>query len=75
MPKISSTDVTIHSTQYLIHALQNPAPAIPLVTLVNLHKEAVISLADMIGKATPPAEPLRVPIEETYLEKLQQVNQ
>ena len=43
MPKFSSTDATIHAAQDLIHELQNPAPDIPLVTLVNVHKEALIS--------------------------------
>ena len=38
MPKMSSTDYTIHVALYLIYALKNPAPASPLVTLLNSHK-------------------------------------
>ena len=37
MPKMSSTDATIHVAQDLIHALHNPAPYIPHVILVNEH--------------------------------------
>ena len=74
MPKISSKDTTIHYAQYLIHALKNPAPNIPLVTLVNDHKEELVSLAYIFGKSTSPESPPRIPIEEAYPEKLQQVN-
>ena len=35
MPKITSTDATIHAAQDLIHALKNTAPARALFTLVN----------------------------------------
>ena len=38
MPPMSSTDAKIHAAHGLIHALQNTAPAIPLVTLENAHK-------------------------------------
>ena len=62
MPKMSSTDATIHAVHDLIRAIYNPAPAIPLVTLVNLHKEALISLADIFEKSTSPAVPLRITI-------------
>ena len=53
MPKMSSTDATIHSVKDLIIALQNTAPAIPLVTVINLHKEALIYLSNIFGKAAP----------------------
>ena len=62
MPRMSSTEATIHAAQYLIRALQNPAPAIPLATLGNAHKEALRSLAEIFGKATSPAIPLRMPV-------------
>ena len=71
---MSSTDDTIHSERDLIHALKNPAPNIPLVTLVNDHKEELVSLAYIFGKSTSPESPPRIPIEEAYPEKLQQVN-
>ena len=54
MPKISSTDASIHSTQYLICALHNPEPASALVKPVNFHKESVISLAEIFIKSNPP---------------------
>ena len=41
MPKMFSTDATFHYAQHLIYALQNPAPAIPLVKLENRHEEAL----------------------------------
>ena len=75
MPKMSSTDATIHAVQDLIIALQNPSPSRPLVTVINVHKEALIYLANIFGKAAPSAVPQRVPINEAYPEKLQQVNQ
>ena len=75
MPKMSSTDATIHAVQDLIIALQNASPSRPLVTVINVHKEALIYLANIFGKAAPSAVPQRVPINEAYPEKLQQVNQ
>ena len=39
MPKMSSTDATIYAAHDLILGLQNPAPASPLFTLGNTHKE------------------------------------
>ena len=45
MPQMSSTDATIHYAQDLIYALQNLAPEIPIVKLVNAHKEAFRYLA------------------------------
>ena len=74
MPTMSSTDDTIHAAQDLVQALQNPAPARPLVKLGNEHKEALIYLSDIFGKAISPAVPPRVLIEEAYPEKLQNVN-
>ena len=48
-----SADVTIHATQDLIYALQNPSPEIPLVKLWNSHKEALKSLVEIFRKAIP----------------------
>ena len=54
---ISSTDSIVHDARALVHALQNPSPDIPLVTLgINV-----------FGKTIYPAEPSRVPIKEAYL--------
>ena len=50
IPKMSSTDATIHAAQDLFDALQNQAPARPLATRVNAHKEALISLAYIFVK-------------------------
>ena len=72
---MSSADATIHAKQYLICALQNPAPDSPLVTLVNEHNEALISLADIFGKSTSPTEPPGAPVEGEYQDKLQHMNQ
>ena len=72
---MSATYATIHATQDLIHALQNPAPVIPLVTLVNSHKEALISLAKIFGKVLAPEIPPSMPARGALHEKLQQVNQ
>ena len=75
MPKISSTDTTIHDAQYLIYELQNPEPEIPLVKLGNDYKEASINPAEIFRGATPPEVPPRVPVRGAYQEKLQQVKQ
>ena len=66
MPKMTTTDATIHATHYLMYALQNIAPEIPPVKLVNTHKEALISLAEIFRKSTSPAVPLRVLIRKLY---------
>ena len=58
MPKMSNTDATINPTQDSIHALQNPAPARPLVILVNSQKEALISL-DFYTENQPPQHHLQ----------------
>ena len=65
MPHISSKDATIHTAQDLIHSLYNPAPVIPLVTLVNTYNEALITLARIFDKSTSPEIPTRV----VYLEQ------
>ena len=75
MPKLYSTNAPILSAEDIIHELRNPAPISPLVTLGNLHKEAMISLAEIFVKATSQELPLRVLIEEACPDKLQQVNQ
>ena len=63
MPKMSTTYETINAAQDLIHTLQNPSPEIPLVTLVNSHKEALIYIEYIFGKSTSPAATPRVPVE------------
>ena len=75
MPNMSSTDATIHASQYLICALQNPAPANPILKIGNAHREALRCLAEILTKSTPPAVPPRVPVRGAYQEKLQQVDQ
>ena len=75
MSNMSSTDAIIHAAQDLIHALQNLAPANPIVTLGNSFKETLRHPADIFSKATYPAVPLSVPVKGAYQEKLQQVNQ
>ena len=70
-----STDATIHTAQDLIYSIQKPAQASPLFKLENAHKEALISLAEIFIKATPPVVPPRVPVRGSYQEKLHQVNQ
>ena len=72
---MSSKDVTSHASQDLIYALQNPAPAIPLVKLGKGNKDTLRTLAEIFGKINPPAVPLRVPVREVVQEKLQEVNQ
>ena len=72
---MSSMDATYHAAQYLIHTLQNPEPATPLVKLGNGHKEALNTLAEIFIKANPPAVPLRVPVREVGQKKLQEVSQ
>ena len=57
-----SMDTTYHAVQDLIYALQNPAPAIPLVKLGDGHKEALNTLSDILRKAHTPAVPPRVPV-------------
>ena len=49
-----STDATIHATQDLIYSIHNPALAISLIKLENEHNKALISLAEIFIKATPP---------------------
>ena len=75
MPNVSPTDATIHATQYLIHTIHNPSPAIPIVKQVNVHKEALITLAEISRKSTVPEIPPRVSFRGAYQGKLQQVNQ
>ena len=75
IPQMSSTDTTIHDGHDLIYALWNTLLAKQIVKLGNSHKEALISLAEIFRKATPPAVPPRVLVRGVYQEKLQQVNQ
>ena len=70
MPQMSSTDATFHASHDLIYALHNPAQAIPLVTLGNAHKEALITLSEIFTKSKNPELPLRVPFRLVFQEKL-----
>ena len=54
MPQMYSMDATYHSAQDIIHALQNPAPASPLVKLGHGHNKALKTLAEILIKANPP---------------------
>ena len=64
-------DATYHTSQDLIYALQNTEPVTPLIKLVNGHKEALNTLANIFRKANPPAVPLRVPFREVGQKKPQ----
>ena len=75
MPKISSKDATFRAAQNLIYAIQNPSPSIPLVKLVNGHKDVLRTLAEILIKSISPAIPLRVPVREGVQEKIKEVNQ
>ena len=75
MPQMSSTDVTYHAAQYIIYALQNPAPEITLVKLGNEHKGALKNLTEIFRKENPPAVPPSLPVREVGQKKLQEVNQ
>ena len=68
-------DETYHAAQDLSYALQNIAPASPLVKLVNGHKESLETLAEIFRKTNPTAVPLRVPVREVGKNKIQEVNQ
>ena len=68
MPNISSTNAAIHVAQYLVHALHNPAPASPLVTLGDAHTEALRTLAEISNNAPPRAIPPRVVPPESQLQ-------
>ena len=70
-----SMDATYHTAQDLIYAIQNPAPARPLVKLGRGHKEALKTLSDIFRKANPPPVPPRVPVREVGQKKPQEVNQ
>ena len=59
---MSSKDATFHAAHDLIYALHNPAPAIPLVKLVNGQKEELTALAEIFRKPIPPESPPRVPV-------------
>ena len=72
---MSSTYSKTHAAQGLIYAQQNKATAMPLVKLVNPHKEALISLLESSENHPPPGVPPRVPVRGAYQEKLQQFNQ
>ena len=75
MPQMSSMDATYHSEKYIIYAIHNPVPEIPLVKLGNVHKEALNTLSNIFRKANPPAVPPRVPVRELGQKKLQEMNQ
>ena len=75
MPHMYSMDANYHAAQDLIYALQNPAPASPLVNFGNGHREALKTLADIFRKPNPPAVPTRVPVRDVGQKKLQEINQ
>ena len=74
MPKMSFTDGTIHAAQDLIHALNNTAPGIPLVVLVNSHMVSLRILAEIFVNATSLEIPPRVAVSGAYKGKFQQIN-
>ena len=74
MSLMSYMDATYHAAQDLIYALHNPALAIPLVNLGNLHNEALKTLAEIFRKANPPAVPPRVPVREVGQKKPHDMN-
>ena len=75
MPYMSSMDANFCDAQDLIYALQNPAPASPLVKIGNGQKEELRTLAKILSKTNPPAVHPRVPVREVVEKKIQQVNQ
>ena len=75
MPNMSSKDATFNTVQDLIYALQNPAPARPLVKPKDGHKEELRTLEEIFRKPIPPEVPLRVSVREGFQEKLKEVNQ
>ena len=74
MTEMSSLDATFHAAQDLIYALQNPARANPLATLVNGHKKELRTPVKIFRKSTPPAVPLTVPVRGVVQEKPKEVN-
>ena len=60
MPQMYSMDATFLAVKDLIYALQNPAPALPLVTVGNGHKETLRTLVELFIKANPQSVPPRV---------------
>ena len=57
-------DSTYHAAQYLVYEIHNPAPVIPLVLLMNGHKEALKNLANIFKKEKPLAVSPRVSVRE-----------
>ena len=66
MPKMDSTDTTVHAAHDLINSLQNPEPEILLVIPVNPHKESLRYIADIFVNKTSPAVPLGVPVRGAH---------
>ena len=80
MPQMSYMDATYHSAQDLIYAMQYTAPASPLLKLgqkklQEVKQEGTQMKRAMQSKPITNAEPLRVPILESYPDELQPVNQ
>ena len=72
---MSSTNAIIHAAQDLICVLKNTAPVIPLF-LVEKYTQGVIEMPSRdCWKSTSLTEPPRVPVQEAYPEKIQQINQ
>ena len=68
-------DATYHTAKDIIYALQNPAPASPLVKLGHGHKESLKTLTNTLRKANPPAVPQRAPVREAGHSNPQEMNQ
>ena len=69
MPQMSFIDSTYHAAKDLIYALQNPAPASPLVKFRHEHKEILKTLDNIFRKTNLPAVSLRVPVREVSKKK------
>ena len=74
MRNMFSIGSTFHAAQDLIYVLYNPAPENPLAKLGSRHKDSLRTLAEIFGKAIPPAIPLRVSVREVVQEKPKEVN-
>ena len=53
-PRVSSQDAAEHAAMDLTHALPNPTPTSPLITLVHKKIAALRKLAEIFTKASPP---------------------
>ena len=72
---MSATDAKIHAAQDLIHALQNPAPASPLVTLAKFTQRSIDIPSIDIWKSISTSNTSEDASQGGITRKLQQVNQ